>query len=119
MPTGFELVYDAYNALSICFSASEKLGGGFAAVVVYPRHVNLAFNRGVDLPDPEGLLQGTGAAIRHVRVANPAPRNPGAPIQALLAAAVRGSGLSLDEGEPRRLVVKAIYERQRARTPGR
>ena len=30
--------------------------------------VNLGFYRGVDLPDPEGLLEGTGKGLRHVKV---------------------------------------------------
>jgi hypothetical protein len=31
--------------------------------------VNLGFNRGADLADPSGILAGTGARIRHVRIA--------------------------------------------------
>ena len=32
--------------------------------------VNLGFPRGVDLPDPSGLLTGTGKRARHVRIAS-------------------------------------------------
>ena len=31
----------------------------------YSRHVNLGFNDGASLPDPLGVLGGTGARIRH------------------------------------------------------
>ncbi|RPI49691.1 MAG: DUF1801 domain-containing protein [Chloroflexi bacterium] len=34
--------------------------------------VNLGFARGVDLPDPERLLTGTGKRARHVRLGTPA-----------------------------------------------
>lgn len=34
--------------------------------------VNLGFARGVDLPDPEGLLIGTGKRARHMRLSTPA-----------------------------------------------
>ncbi len=31
-------------------------------------HVNLAFFRGVELKDPEGLLEGTGRSMRHIKL---------------------------------------------------
>ncbi|PYQ93834.1 MAG: hypothetical protein DMF96_28405 [Acidobacteria bacterium] len=31
-----------------------------------PYHVNLGFNKGATLPDPAGLLKGTGTSVRHV-----------------------------------------------------
>lgn len=39
----------------------------FAYVAAYTRHVNVGFFRGVDLPDPAGLLEGTGKAMRHAK----------------------------------------------------
>src|SRR3989304_4426448 len=37
-------------------------------IILYKEYVNLGFPRGVDLPDPEGLLEGTGKRARHVKV---------------------------------------------------
>src|SRR3972149_6037691 len=37
-------------------------------IILYKEYVNLGFPRGVDLPDPEGLLEGTGKKARHVKV---------------------------------------------------
>ncbi|MEX1143415.1 MAG: DUF1801 domain-containing protein [Anaerolineales bacterium] len=37
-------------------------------VILYKEYVNLGFPRGVDLPDPEGLLEGTGKKARHVKI---------------------------------------------------
>lgn len=34
----------------------------------HSRHVNLGFNRGATLADPDGLLEGTGKGLRHVKV---------------------------------------------------
>lgn len=31
-------------------------------------HVNLGFNYGAELPDPEHLLKGTGKLFRHVKI---------------------------------------------------
>ncbi|MDB5096409.1 MAG: hypothetical protein JWM80_830 [Cyanobacteria bacterium RYN_339] len=40
----------------------------FAWIQPHKAHVNLGFNYGVELPDPEGLLEGTGALFRHVKL---------------------------------------------------
>ena len=40
----------------------------FAYVGVFRDHVNVGFFHGAALPDPEGLLQGTGKSMRHVKV---------------------------------------------------
>jgi hypothetical protein len=37
-------------------------------IILYKDYVNLGFPGGVDLPDPEGLLQGTGKRARHVKI---------------------------------------------------
>ena len=67
-PEANELVYDAYNAVSVAFSFSERLADGFMHVAAYAKHVNLGFNRGASLDDPLGVLVGTGASIRHVKI---------------------------------------------------
>ena len=38
------------------------------AIIPHSAHVNLQLPDGVDLPDPEGLIEGTGKRIRHVKV---------------------------------------------------
>ena len=40
----------------------------FAYVNTYRSHVNVGFFRGADLPDPAGILQGSGKLMRHVKV---------------------------------------------------
>ena len=34
----------------------------------YRKHVNIGFARGTELPDPAGLLEGTGKVHRHVKI---------------------------------------------------
>ena len=41
---------------------------GYAYILPYKRWVNLGFYQGAELADPEGLLEGTGAKMRHVKV---------------------------------------------------
>jgi hypothetical protein len=41
---------------------------GFAYANAFTAHVNVGFFRGAELPDPDGLLQGTGRFMRHVKL---------------------------------------------------
>lgn len=59
---------------------------GFAYVNVFTVHVNVAFFRGASLPDPAGLLEGTGRFMRHVKLRPDAPVDDAA-LEALVAAA--------------------------------
>ena len=55
----------------------RKMSEHFCYIAVLPDRVNLGFNYGSELPDPEGLLQGTGKLFRHVKIASPdALENP-------------------------------------------
>lgn len=56
------------HATTAVFSFTAKLGAAFTHVPAYGKKVNLGFNRGVDLPDPDGVLEGTGKKIRHISV---------------------------------------------------
>jgi hypothetical protein len=114
VPGATELVYDAYNALSIPFATGERLSTAFVAVVVYPRHVNLGFNRGAELEDPDRLLSGTGAKIRHVRIADESRLD--ARLAALVRRAARHAGYRRGKA-PGPIIIKAVYPRQRPRRP--
>lgn len=46
----------------------KKMREAYACALPYRDHVNLAFYRGAVLPDPGGLLRGTGKAMRHVSI---------------------------------------------------
>ena len=46
----------------------RKMIDGYAYVLPHRAWVNLGFLQGAGLPDPEGLLTGTGARLRHVKV---------------------------------------------------
>ena len=67
-PRATETIYDAYNAVAIGYSFTGRLKESFCHMAVYAKHVNLGFNRGVDLADPRGILQGNGKQIRHFTI---------------------------------------------------
>ena len=46
----------------------KKMSEGYAYIMSHAKWINLGFFKGADLPDPSGLLEGTGAKLRHVKV---------------------------------------------------
>jgi len=44
----------------------------FCAIAPHKRWVNLQFHQGVNLPDPQNRLEGTGKAMRHIKIRTPA-----------------------------------------------
>jgi hypothetical protein len=49
----------------------KKMSEAYVYLMPHARHLNLGFYHGVDLPDPEGLLEGSGKALRHVKLCSP------------------------------------------------
>ena len=52
----------------IAFGRSMKMRGLLFAIIAHKSHVNLQLADGADLPDPDGLIEGTGKRIRHVKI---------------------------------------------------
>ena len=46
----------------------RKMTEHYAYIGIHKSHVNLGFYHGAGLRDPEGLLEGTGKGLRHVKV---------------------------------------------------
>ena len=69
-PAAIEKTIRVY-ALVFWYSLTGKMGDAFCQVVIYPKGVNLMFNRGAELADPDGVLVGEGKIIRHIKVRRP------------------------------------------------
>src|ERR1043165_6194715 len=70
VPEAVEKLLRVY-ALVFSYSFSGKMSEAFCQVVIYPKGVNLMFNRGAELDDPNGVLVGDGKIIRHIKVRKP------------------------------------------------
>jgi len=68
-PEARELLSKGY-AVAIGFTFTGKLKDCFCHIATYAHHVNLGFNRGTSLADPNKILTGTGKNIRHVRISS-------------------------------------------------
>jgi hypothetical protein len=108
-----ENIYDAYSAVAIGYGPTDRLKDGIFHVAVYSKHVNLGFNHGAWLPDPRGILKGTGKSIRHITIASLAEvERPD------IRSYVRRARRAADHPPPKSggdvvSVVKAIYPRKR------
>jgi hypothetical protein len=110
-------VYDNYNALAIGFGPTDRVKDVVLSLAVMPRWVVLCFVWGVHLSDPDGLLNGAGNQVRHVRLmtedALDDPR-----IEALIVQALANADQPIDPEKPHQLVIKSISAKQRPRRPG-
>jgi hypothetical protein len=110
-----ELVYDNYNALALAYSTSERTSDAILSIALYPRWVSLFLALGVRLPDPSGILRGSGKVIRHV-VLQPVSVLDSAPVRALIKAAIETHPTPLARGRGR-TIVKSVSAKQRPRRP--
>ena len=112
-PDATELIYDAYNAVSAVYSFTDRMTDAFCHVAAYRDYVNLGFNKGARLADPERLLVGSGTHIRHVRISDlETLQHPG--VTRLVAAAVaHARTLNPPSNRKPRSFVKAIYAKKR------
>jgi len=69
-PAAVEKMFRVY-ALVFWYSITGRMTDAFCHVVIYPKGVNLMFNRGAELEDPDGVLVGEGKIIRHIKVRRP------------------------------------------------
>ena len=115
-PQGFELVYDNYNALVFGIASSMRASDVIVSVAGYPKWVTLFFFRGVDLPDPTRILEGSGAQIRSVRLHPPSKLHEPS-VQALIAAARASASSALAAAPPLTTVIKSVSAKQRERKP--
>jgi len=104
-PGAVEMVYDKANALVIGFCPDERASNAINSIATYTKWINLYFFEGDALPDPEGLLQGTGSMVRSIRVTSAADLDRPA-VKALLAEALKRADPPLDAKAKRRTILK-------------
>jgi len=118
LPGALELVYDNYNALVIGFGPTERASDAVLSIAVYPQWVRLFFLQGAGLPDPSGVLRGSGSRVRSILVEQPSLLESAVVRQLIEVAAARGQ-VALEPRQRRRLIIKSVSATQRPRRPGK
>lgn len=114
LPTALELVYDNFHALVMGFGSSDRASDCIVSLAVYPAGVSLNFYYGAALPDPEGILLGSGDQNRFIRVESAEVLDEPA-VEALICAAIAHAKTPLPRAGKGRTVVRSISARQRPR----
>jgi hypothetical protein len=114
MPRVHEIVWDATNAVSIVHGASaEWRDDAITHIAAYTKHVNLGFNDGATLPDPRGVLAGSGSRIRHVTSFRLAEVDAATWIEDYVAEAIAVAGFASDLGDGRTTVRRSEGPKRR------
>ena len=66
MPNASEKTYWGWS--NTWYGTSEKNVDAIFAISPQKAHVNLFLLRGTEMTDPDGLLEGTGKKLRHVKI---------------------------------------------------
>jgi len=113
-PTANELAYSYPNSVVIGYSPTE---GGIDSVVALAGRadgVSLYFNQGQQLPDPKGLLSGSGRQTRFIQVE--APKQLAHPdVKALIAAAVDLAKVPMPSKGKGALIIRSSGASKKAR----
>ena len=114
LPTALELVYDNFHALVMGFASSDRASDCIVSLAVYPSGVSLNFYYGAALPDPQGILRGSGDQNRFIRIESAAVLEEPA-VEALICAAIAHAKTPLRTAGKGVTVIKSISARQRPR----
>ena len=113
-PTAIEQIYDNYNFLVFGFCTTDKTSDCMVSLAAQAKGVSLSFYYGASLPDPSGILQGSGNQNRFIRLESAATlSNPD--VQTLLATAAAHAKSPLPAHGGGYTLIKSISAKQRPR----
>jgi hypothetical protein len=116
LPRAIELVYDNYNFFVIGFAPNEKPSSAIFSLAAQAKGVSLCFLQGAGLPDPKGILRGSGNVVRNIRLDSAATLDR-PEVQALMKVALDRAKTPMDPKGAHRLIIRSISAKQRPRRP--
>jgi Domain of unknown function (DU1801) len=114
LPTANELVYDNYNFFVIGYCSTERPSDCILSIAAGANGVGLSFYHGATLPDPHGLLLGSGSQNRFIRIESAATlTHP--EVEELIACAIQQAEEPLPGRGKGKLVIRSISKKQKPR----
>ena len=110
----YELVYDNYNFFVIGYSPTERPSDAIVSMACGSNGVGLCFLHGATLPDPTGILEGSGKQTRFIHLDTP-ELLARADVEALIAEAIARSKTPLSPAGGGRLIIRSVSAKQRPR----
>jgi Domain of unknown function (DU1801) len=114
IPTAFELVYDNYNFFVIGYCSTERTSDCILSLAADAHGIQLMFYYGATLPDPQGILRGSGVQNRSLRLES-ADDLARPEIESLIAAAIAQGDEPLPKQGAGKLIIKSVSAKQRSR----
>ena len=112
LPGAYELVYDNYNFFVIGYGPTERPSDAVLSLTARAGGMGLCFLRGAGLPDPAGVLQGSGNQTRFIRLESAADLKQ--PVVEALIKAALARAKPLTPG-PTQLIIRSVSAKQRPR----
>jgi hypothetical protein len=114
LPTAVEMVYDNYNFFVIGYGPTERPSEAVLSIAAGASGVGLCFIRGAKLPDPHGLLLGSGKQTRFIRLESAAVlARP--EVDALVTEAIARSAKPFAATGRGELIIRSVSAKQRPR----
>ena len=108
----FELVYDNYNFFVIGYGPTERPSDAVLSLAARAGGLSLCFIQGAKLPDPAGVLQGSGNQTRFIRLESAADLKQ--PVVEALIQTALSRAKPLPSGRTR-LIIRSVSAKQRPR----
>ena len=103
-PGSYQLVYNYSGSLVVAFGMSERGYEAIVSIAVSAREVRLYFDK--SLPDPKGILKGSGTKVRSVTLKTASDLDQG-DIRELIKAAIKHSGFTPPQTRTSRMIIKS------------
>ena len=113
-PAAYEMAYDNYNFFVLGYSPTERPSDAIVSMAAGANGVGLCFIRGATLPDPKGILLGSGNQTRFIRLESAAVlARPD--VGALVDAAVAQAKAQFRAKGRVELIIRSVSTKQRPR----
>jgi hypothetical protein len=114
-PNAKQLVYDNYNFLVIGFGPTVRASDVIFSLAAQRTGINLCFlQHGADLPDPAGVLRGSGKVVRNLPLQT-AKDLDSPDTEALISAALQRAKVPMDASDELEVIIKSVSAKQRPR----
>lgn len=116
LPSADVMIYDNYNFLVAGFSPTDRASDAVLSIALGARNVNLCFLQGAGLPDPMGILRGSGNVARNIRLSSTADFDR-PEVATLVQVAIDCARVRFDPARKGRFYVKSVSPKKRPRRP--
>ena len=114
LPTANELAYDNYNFFALGYCSTERPSDCIVSIAASANGVGLSFYWGATLPDPHGILLGSGNQNRFMRI-DSAKILARPEVEALIAAADAQAKTPMPARGGGKLIIRSISAKQKPR----